>query len=153
MKAVPMPVLMKFLHLLAAVAWLGGIGFMLLALRPAAAQMLAPPQRLALTARALQRFFALVWFCIAILLTSGLAMLLSAGMRNAPLGWHAMLGLGLLMSAVFGHIYFGPFRRLQRAVSAADWPEGGRHAGRIAALARLVLGLGVVAIAAVFFMV
>jgi uncharacterized membrane protein len=148
-----MPVLMKFLHVLAAMAWLGGISFMLLALRPAAAEVLAPPQRLALIGKTLQRFFILVWACIAILLLSGLALLLGAGMKNAPAGWHAMLGIGLLMFALFGHIYFGPFRRLQQAVSAADWPEGGRRVGQIALLARIVLALGILAIAAVFFMV
>ena len=44
-----MNALMKFLHIAAAIVWLGGIVFMLFALRPAAAQ-LAPPQRLPLPA-------------------------------------------------------------------------------------------------------
>lgn len=148
-----MPALMKFLHVLAAIAWLGGISFMLLALRPAAAQLLAPPQRLPLIAQVLQRFFKLVWLTIALLLLTGLVMLLGVGMKNAPLGWHLMFGLGLLMFALFGHLYFGPFRRLQQAVSAADWPEGGRRIGQIAALAAVNLGLGVLAIAAIFFMI
>ena len=148
-----MPALMKFLHLLAAMAWLGGIAFMLLALRPAAAELLAPPQRLPLIARVMQRFFTLVWASIGILLTSGLVMLLGVGMKQAPVGCHLMLGLGLLMFAVFGHLYFGPFRRLQRAVSADDWPEAGRRTGQIATLAWVNLGLGALAIAAVFFMV
>ena len=121
-----MPALMKFLHVLAAIAWLGGISFML---------------------------FALAWASIAILLLSGLAMLLAVGMKNAPAGWHAMLGIGLVMFALFGHLYFGPFRRLKQAVSASNWPEGGRRVGQIATLALVNLVLGVLAIAAVFFMV
>ena len=152
-ESLPMPVLMKFLHVLAAIAWLGGISFMLRALRPAASEVLAPPQRLALIEKTLQRFFTLVWVCIAVLLLTGLALLLGAGMKNAPAGWHAMLGIGLLMFALFGHIYFGPFRRLKHAVSAADWPEGGWRVGQITLLARIILALGIVAIAAVFFMV
>ena len=147
-----MPALMKLLHVLAAIAWLGGISFMLFALRPAAAELLTPPQRLPLMAQTLQRFFALVWASIVILLLTGLAMLLAVGMKNAPAGWHAMLGIGLVMFALFGHLYFGPFRRLKQAVSAADWPEGGRRIGQIATLARIILVLGTVAIAAVFFM-
>lgn len=147
-----MPALMKLLHVLAAIAWLGGISFMLFALRPAAAELLTPPQRLPLMAQTLQRFFVLVWASIVILLLTGLAMLLAVGMKNAPAGWHAMLGIGLVMFALFGHVYFGPFRRLKQAVSAADWPEGGRRIGQIATLARIILGLGTVAIAAVFFM-
>ncbi|MFZ3141894.1 DUF4149 domain-containing protein [Polaromonas sp.] len=147
-----MPILMKFLHVLAAMAWLGGISFMLFALRPAATDLLAPPQRLPLIAQTLKRFFRLVWITIIVLLLTGLAMLLGVGMKNAPAGWHAMLGTGLLMFALFGHLYFGPFRRLQQAVSAADWPEGGRRVGQIATLAMLNLGLGVLSIAAVLFL-
>jgi uncharacterized membrane protein len=148
-----MPALMKFFHLLAAMAWLGGIAFMLLALRPAAAEFLTPQQRLPLIARVMQHFFALVWASIGVLLTTGLVMLLGVGMKQAPVGWHLMLGLGLLMFAIFGHLYFGPFRRLQRAVGASDWPEAGRRTKQIATLAWVNLGLGALAIGAVFFMV
>ena len=146
-----MTALMKFLHLAAAVVWLGGISFMLLALRPAAQALLAPPQRLPLIAAVLGKFFRLVWISIGLLLATGLAMLLAVGMKNAPTGWHLMLGIGLLMFALFGHLYFGPYRRLTQAVAASDWPEGGRRVGQIATLASVNLALGAVAIAAVVF--
>lgn len=147
-----MTALMKFLHIAAAIAWLGGASFMLFALRPAAAEQLAPPLRLPLIALVLRKFFAVVWLAIGVLLLSGLWMLLGVGMKNAPVGWHLMFGIGLLMFALFGHLYFGPFRRLKLAVSAADWPEGGRRVGQIAMLATLNLALGAVAIAAVIFL-
>ena len=147
-----MTALMKFLHLAAAIVWLGGICFMLFSLRPVAAELLAPPQRLPLIAQVLRRFFAAVWLTMAILLVTGLIMLLGAGMKNAPVGWHLMLGIGVLMFALFGHLYFGPFRRLRQAVSASDWPEGGRRVGQIATLAMVNLALGAVAIAAVIFL-
>lgn len=148
-----MPALMKFLHIAAAIAWLGGVGFMLVALRPAATALLAPPQRLPLIAQVLSRFFVLVWVSIAILLGTGLAMLLKVGMKNAPLGWHVMLGIGLLMFALFGHLYFGPFRRLKLAVAAANWSDGGKRVGQIATLATVNLTLGAIAIAAVLTLV
>lgn len=148
-----MPALMKFLHLAAAIAWLGGVAFMLFALRPVAAEQLAPPQRLPLIAQVLRRFFGLVWAAIGILLVTGLAMLLPVGMKSAPVGWHLMFGIGLLMCALFGHLYFGPFRRLKLAVAASDWPEGGRRVGQIATLAAVNLALGALAIAAVVFLV
>jgi uncharacterized membrane protein len=148
-----MQALMKFLHIAAAIAWLGGVAFMLFALRPAAAEQLAPPQRLPLIAQVLRRFFVLVWAAIGVLLISGLVMLLAAGMKNAPLGWHMMFGIGILMFALFGHLYFGPFRRLKLAVGASDWPEGGRRVGQIATLAMTILGLGGLAIAVVIFLV
>lgn len=147
-----MPALMKFLHLAAAIVWLGGIAFMLFSLRPAAAELLAPPQRLPLIAQVLHRFFTGVWLAVAILLITGLVMLLGVGMKNAPVGWHLMLGIGMLMFALFGHLYFGPFRRLKVAVSASDWPEGGRRVGQIAKLAMANLVLGALAIAAVIFL-
>ena len=147
-----MHALMKFLHLVAAIAWLGGVSFMLFALRPAATALLAPPQRLPLIAQVLRRFFVLVWPAIGVLLLTGLTMLLQMGMKNAPLGWHLMLGTGLLMIALFGHLYFGPFRRLKLAVAASDWPEGGRRTGQIATLAMVNLALGALAIAAVIFL-
>ena len=148
-----MPALFKFLHVISAIVWLGGVSFMLFALRPAAARMLTAPLRVPFVAHALARFFVLVWASVVILLLTGLVMLLGVGMKNAPVGWHLMLGIGLLMFALFGHLYFGPFRRLKLAVSAADWPEGGRRIGQIAVLAQLILALGVLAIAAVFFLV
>ena len=144
--------LMNFLHVLAAIAWLGGITFILLALRPAAARLQTPPHRLPLMALAFKRFFRLVWVAVAVLFVSGLWMLMAVGMKNAPAGWHAMLGIGLLMFALFGHIYFGPFRRLEQAVVAANWTEAGRRAGQIATLSTVNLGLGVLAIAAVYFL-
>jgi len=139
---------MNFLHVSAAIVWLGGVSFMLFALRPAAMD-LPPPQRLPLMALVLKRFFRLVWVCIGLLLATGLVMLLSVGMKQAPVGWHLMLGIGLLMFAVFGHLYFGPFRRLRAAVEAADWPLAGQKLGQIAKLAQLNLVLGALAIAAV----
>jgi uncharacterized membrane protein len=145
--------LMKFLHIAAAIAWLGGVGFVLFALRPVLTQQLAPPQRLPLISQVLSRFFNLVWLSIAALLLTGLYMLLGVGMKHAPVGWHLMLGIGLLMFALFGHLYFGPFRRLKLAVSASDWSEGGRRVGQIALLASVNLVLGTVAIAAVIFLV
>lgn len=148
-----MPALLKFLHLIAAIAWLGGVSFMLLALRPAATALLAPPQRLPLIAQVLSRFFVLVWVSIAVLLVTGLVMLLNVGMKNAPQGWHVMLGIGLLMFALFGHLYFGPFRRLKLAVAAANWADGGKRVGQIATLATVNLTLGAIAIAAVLTLV
>jgi len=139
---------MNFLHVSAAIVWLGGVTFMLFALRPAALT-LPPPQRLPLMAQVLRRFFMLVWPSIGVLLVTGLVMLLGVGMRQAPVGWHLMLGIGLLMFAVFGHLYFGPFRRLRAAVEAADWPQAGLRVGQIAKLAQLNLALGALAIAAV----
>ena len=141
--------LTKLLHLASAIVWLGGMTFMLWALRPVAAAQLQPPVRAPLLAAVMARFFPLVWLSIAVLLITGAGMLVSVGMKAAPLGWHLMLGMGLLMFAIFGHLYFGPFRRLNLAVAAADWPEAGRRLGQIQKMVQINFALGWLAVACV----
>lgn len=141
--------LLVFFHLAGAIFWMGGMAFMVLALRAPVSEQLAPPQRLPLLAAVLRRFFTVVAISIAVLLATGAPLLLSAPAGAAPAGWHAMTGLGLLMVLIFGHIFFGPYRRLRQAVAGADWPEGGKRMGQITLLAKINLGLGWLAIAAV----
>ena len=140
-----------FFHLAAAIVWMGGMTFMVLALRPVLTDQLQPPQRLQLMAAVLKRFFAVVLASIVVLLVTGLYLLIGTGTGKPPPGWHAMAGLGLVMMLLFGHIYFSPYRGLQRAVAASDWPQGGRRASQIALLVKINLGLGWLAIAAVVF--
>src|SRR5690606_5692971 len=55
------------LHLLAAVVWVGGMFFAYMALRPAAATVLPPPQRLPLWTQTFRRFFPWVWITVVLL--------------------------------------------------------------------------------------
>ena len=141
--------LMLFLHLAGAIFWMGGMAFMVMALRPAAHAQLQPPVRLPLIVAVLRRFFTTVIISIALLLATGVWLLLQVPGAQAPKGWHAMAGLGILMMLVFGHIFFSPWRRLQRAVGAQDWPEGGKRMNQIALQVKVNLALGWLAIAAV----
>jgi uncharacterized membrane protein len=143
---------LKFLHLVAAIVWLGGMTFMLRALRPALGETLEPPQRLLLLAGVLRRFFLWVWLAVVVILLSGGYLLGHAGAQAAPLGWHLMAGIGTLMCLIFGHIFFSPYRRLQAAVAAANWPEGGRRANQIALLVTVNFWFGWLAIAAITFL-
>jgi len=145
--------LLKFLHLAAAIVWLGGMAFVLLALRPSLAGLLPAPQRLPLLAAVLGRFFTLVWAAVAILLLSGFYMLAHAGAQAAPIGWHLMTGVGLLMALVFGHIHFALYRPLRKAVTAADWPAAGRRASLITKLVSVNFALGWLAVAAITFLI
>ena len=143
--------LAKFFHLTGAVVWLGGMAFVIAAFRPAITLHLQAPQRLPLLVFALGRFFILVWVSIALLFVTGFTLLAGSGMKAAPLGWHLMAGLGTLMFLIFGHLYFGPFRRLKLAVRAADWPRGGQQAKVVARIVMVNFILGWLAIAAVTF--
>jgi uncharacterized membrane protein len=113
--------------------------------------VLSPAQRLSLMSATLSRFFAIVWVAIGVLLASGLAMMLATGMKNAPLGWHLMMGIGLVMFALYGHLFFATYRRLQRAVAQSDWPVAADQMKAISRMAMINFVLGWVAIAAVRF--
>jgi uncharacterized membrane protein len=131
-------------HLLGATVWIGGMFFAYVALRPAAAGVLQPPQRLPLWRETLARFFTWVWISIAAIYGSGLHMLASAyGVRAAPAYVLAMAAIATLMTLIFVYVYFGPFRALGREVAAQTWPVAGVALNRIRQLvaANLVLGL------------
>ncbi len=143
----------KLLHLAAAIVWLGGMTFMLFALRPALMEQLVGEQRIRLLAVILKRFFAIVLGAIAVLLLTGLhlygAGAKAVGMASIPLGWHLMAGLGLTMILLFGHIYFAGFRSLKRAVEVANWPMAAAKAAQIHKLVVVNFVLGWAAVIAV----
>jgi uncharacterized membrane protein len=135
------------LHELAAVVWVGGMFFAYMALRPAAAS-LETPLRLNLWAQVFTRFFPWVWMSVILLLISGYGIIFGfyAGMGNIGLHIHLMQGIGIIMMLLFGHIYFGPFRRLKQAVTAQDWSKGGAKLNEIRLLISINLVLGIVVI-------
>ena len=143
----------KLLHLSAAIVWLGGMTFMLFALRPVLLEKLQGPERLAFLRHTLQRFFAIVLGAVAVLLLSGLhlygAGAKAVGMPSIPLGWHLMAGLGILMILLFGHIYFAGFKGLSKAVAAANWPVAAAKAAQINKLVVVNFVLGWAAVVAV----
>ncbi len=139
-----------FLHLAGVVIWVGGMFFAYFALRPAAGQTLAPPLRLPLWDATLQRFFAWVSLAIVLILASGIAMIvLLGGFGAIGIHVHAMLAIGLVMMAIFGHIRSAPFKKLRRAVEAQDWQAGGEALAQIRKLVAINLALGFLTIAVV----
>lgn len=140
---------LRFVHLLSAMVWLGGMFFAYFCLRPAALETLEPPKRLPLWAASFARFLPLAGVAVVLLFVTGLAMLLPVGFGQAPLGWHLMLGLGLVMAVVFICVYAVLFPRLRAHCQASAWPLAGQTLNRIRQLVTLNLGLGLLAIAAV----
>ena len=140
------------LHILSVVIWLGGMIFAHQMLRPAAATVLDPPQRLNLWVGVLNRFFPWVWAAVVLLLATGLWLIFDVygGFARAPIYVHAMFGLGLIMMALFFHVYFAPFKRLKSAVTKEDWPEGAARINQIRSLVgiNILLGLATVIAAA-----
>lgn len=139
-----------FLHVLAVVVWVGGMFFAYIALRPVAASVLEPPQRLILWAGVLARFFPWVWASVVLILASGLYMLMLLGGLAAPHYVLTMFALGVVMMAIFGHVFFAPYQRLKRAVAELDWIAGGAALGLIRKLIGINLTIGLLTIAVVF---
>ena len=141
-------------HVLSIIVWIGGMVFAHFFLRPAALS-LEPPQRVRLMHDVLQRFFAAVSVAVVVVLGSGLWMIgrvarqaaQAGGSFAMPLDWTIMATLGLVMMALFGHIRFALFKRLQRAVAASDWATGGQALGSIRTLVGVNLALGVLIVA------
>ena len=152
--------MLKLVHLLCVVIWVGGMVFAQFFLRPSIAS-LAPPQRLVLMRDVLGRFFAAVLVASLLTVASGAWMLMlamqagSAGTTgntgtafHMPLAWTVMASLGVLMVAIFGHIRFVLYTRLVRAVAAQNWPAGGAVMAQIRLWVSVNLGLGLAIIAA-----
>jgi len=146
--------LLKTIHLLALMVWIGGMVFTLFFLRPAVAP-LAEPERFRLMHDVLGRFFKAVLWAAGLTLVSGLWMIgrvakaavQSGGNFAMPLEWTVMAGLGIAMIAIFGHIRFALYKRLTRATVAADWPAAGMSLKSIRLWVGINLSLGVLIVA------
>ena len=135
------------LHLLAVVVWVGGMVFALFCLRPAAIAVLPPPQRIPLMHAALGRFFKNVVLSIALILGSGGAMIVMVGLKNMPVAWQWMIGLGALMMTIFFHLRATSFSRLNAFVQAQDWPAAATQLEKIRVMVMLNLAIGLSIIA------
>ena len=138
-------------HLLSAVIWVGGMFFAYNALRPAAAQVLEPPLRLELWVQVFRRFFVWVWLSIFILFGTGYWMLFNyfGGFANAGIHIHLMHGGGILMLAIYLHVFFAPYRLLRQAVIVQDYPLAAVKLNQIRQLIaiNLMIGLLIIVIA------
>jgi uncharacterized membrane protein len=137
-------------HVLGIVVWVGGMFFAYMALRPVAASVLEPPQRLTLWAGVFGKFFPWVWLSVLLILLTGLHMMALFGWLAAPLYVLAMLAIGLLMMLIYLVVFFMPYAKLKRAVAEQNWKAGGAALGQIRQLIGINLVLGLLTIVLVF---
>jgi uncharacterized membrane protein len=135
----------KFLHILGFTVWVGGMFFAYMTLRPVAASRLEPQQRLPLWQGVFEKFFSWVWVAVLLILASGLYMM--AQMGRPPMYVSIMFILGIIMMLMFAHVFFAPYKRLTRAVTAQDWQAGAAALGQIRMLVGINLILGLVTVA------
>ncbi|MGF6669913.1 putative membrane protein [Pseudomonas monsensis] len=139
------------LHVLSALVWVGGMFFAWMVLRPAAVKALDGPARLTLWVEVFQGFFRWVWVAVILLPISGVGMLhlQHVGFETAPKYVQVMMGLYVVMTALFIRIQGLMLPELRKAVDAKDWPAGAAVLGRIRRVVgiNLIVGLVLVAIA------
>jgi len=146
------PVL-KSLHLLSVVFWLGGMAFAYFILRPAVAR-LEPAARLALMHDVLGRFLTAVLVLAVLALGTG-SWLIGQVARQVvqagapfimPVEWMIMSGLGFAMALIFVYIRWVLYARFGRAVLAAQRDTAARALATLSrwVLANLLLGVVIV---------
>jgi uncharacterized membrane protein len=132
-------------HVLSAIVWVGGMFFAYVVLRPAAGEI-DLPARLTLWQGVFGRFFPWVWASALGLLLSGYGMLFFGlgGFAGAGVHVHLMQATGLVMIALFLHLYFAPWRRLQRALEQGDHAAAAGQLGQVRWLVAINLALGLI---------
>ena len=134
------------LHILAAMIWVGGMFFAYMVLRPVATSLLDPPSRLTLWSHTFGRFFPWIWAAVLVLPATGLWMIFVelGGMKNTGGHIHTMLLLGIIMIALFLHVFFAHYRKLNAALAANDMPAAGQQLNKIRRLIGINLILGLI---------
>ena len=139
--------LFKLIHLLAALIWVGGMFFAYVVLRPAAVEVLEPPQRLRLWDAVFRRFFIWVWGAVATLMVSGLYLVyLYGGIAHAARYIHIMLVVGLAMMVIYGYVFFACYVPFNLHVAKQRWKEAGQMLGKIRKLIAVNLALGLLTV-------
>jgi len=140
-----------FVHFTGVIVWVGGMFFAYFCLRPASLQVLEPAKRLPLWLASLTLFFRYTAIAVLVILGSGLAMFLPKGFRAAPIAWHNMLTLGLIMSLIFAYVYSVLYPRLRGHCQASAWPAAGATLDAIRRLVGVNLALSVLTVAVAVF--
>lgn len=142
--------LMKLIHLLSIVVWVGGMFFAYVVLRPSAAEVLQPPERLRLWDKVFKQFFNWVWLAVFVVLVSGFYMIyLRGGFAGLPMYINLMLLLGIAMVVIYVYVFFKCYVPFNLQVSRQEWPAAGVMLGKIRKLVAINLSIGLLTIAVV----
>ena len=150
---------LKTVHVLSIILWVGGMMFALWFMRPAMLQVEQQP-RLTAVNDAMGRFFKAVLIASVLALVTGYWMLgrvakqtVQAGVSfEMPIGWWVMAVLGTLMVAIFMHIRFALYKRLRDAVQFASWDKAAPALAKIQKWVAVNLGLGLAIIVSVYLL-
>ena len=139
------------LHVAGVVVWLGGMFFAVACLHPSLAA-LEGRTRAELVIATLGRFLGWVGLCVALIWASGIAMLAAIEAQALPLGWHLMIGIGVVMTLVYLWNVLRLFRPARQSLARGDLPAVAPRLGRIRSLVVLNLVLGALGVASVLLL-
>lgn len=136
--------LLLAVHVLGAIAWVGGMFFALAVLRPSMG-FLESPLRLALHEQVFRRFFFIIWHIMPVMLVTGIAMefLFYGGFATTPWPLQLMTVTGVAMAVLFVAIVSGPWRSLRQSLARRETSQAGAAVQRIRLLVTINLALGV----------
>ena len=141
--------ILKTLHVLGVILWIGGMAFSQFSLRPSLV-LLEGPVRVKLMHEVFRRFFAIATVASLVVVGSGAWMmgLVAEAHIDPPAAWKAMAVLGVAMLVIFGYVRAVLFRRLEAAVRHEDWPAGAAALAGIrrCIIANLAIGLSIIVI-------
>lgn len=156
--------LVFWLHMLATVAWLGGLAGIAILVLPAAKRVLKPTDQLAFIEAIQKRLEPLAWFSLSILIVTGLFQLsvnphydgflsTSGQWSIAILTKHILVVLMIVLSAIQTWEVLPAIRRglMRVAKGQADEAEVIRLQKRETLLLRLNIGLSILILAATAF--
>ena len=141
---------MKLIHLLSIVVWVGGMFFAYVVLRPSAAEVLQPPERLRLWDKVFKQFFNWVWLAVFLVLVSGFyTIYLMGGFAGLPMYINLMMLLGIIMMLIYVYVFFKCYVPFNRQVAKQEWPAAGAMLATIRKLVALNLSIGLLTVAVV----
>lgn len=139
---------LKVLHLLGVVIWVGGMFFAYMILRPVVNQQLQMPEMFKFWQAVFGGFFQWVWLSITIILASGFHMVAEmGGLGKLSFNIYLMAALGMMMVLIFLHVFFTAYRKFRRYVAAEEWQSAGIALVQIRVLIGLNLVIGLVTVA------
>jgi len=140
--------ILKVLHILGVVVWVGGMFFAYMVLRPVVNQQLPSPQMLKFWQSVFTSFFHWVWLSITVIFASGVHMIAElGGFEKLPFNIYLMFAIGSMMMLIFFYVFFTAYRKLKRYVAAEEWDSAGIALVQIRVLVGLNLILGLVTVA------
>mgnify|MGYP000707645195 CR=1 FL=1 len=99
--------ILKILHLLGVVVWVGGMFFAYMVLRPVVNKLLPSPEMLKFWQAVFTSFFHWVWLSITVIFASGVHMISElGGFDTLPFNVYLMFAIGSMMMLIFLYVFF-----------------------------------------------